>query len=274
MSQPQPPRESLTEILSLQPEAGDAWLGRLESFWGASTRGDLLARAALAARSHGAVDGALTSLQAFFSGPAPPDVPLALDCESLGQSWFRAQVQHGTDEVAQVAMHFGGATAPDALDYLGTPLPSDLPAPEGLRSEAEQAAQEGWSQYAVGPFESRRIGEPVVVANDAPAEWVGWLRAREPVSAGLRGPGLVFLSEYRSHWAIELRLGDAFPAHALDLIDFSLWVHRPEVWSEWWLVRTVSDVGHAGRCFSRREIFAREGALVATSAWETRVRAR
>jgi acyl-CoA thioesterase-2 len=262
----------LDEILALETRPSGSHRATLESFWGASTRGDLLARAALAARSHGAVDGSLTALQAFFSAPAPPDVPLALDCESLGHSWFRAQVHHGTDEVAQVAMHFGGATDPDALDYLGTPLPSDLPAPEDLRSEAEQAAEEGWSEFAVGPFESRRIGEHGFVANDAPAEWVGWLRTREPVSASLRGPALVFLSEYRSHWAIELRLGDAFRAHALDLIDFSLWVHRPEMWSEWWLVRTVSDVGHGGRCFSRREIFAREGALVATSAWETRLR--
>ena len=45
MSQPRPPRDTLAEILSVQPEGDGAFGAQLESFWGTSLGGDLLGRA-------------------------------------------------------------------------------------------------------------------------------------------------------------------------------------------------------------------------------------
>jgi hypothetical protein len=55
---------------------------------------------------------------------------------------------------------------------------------------------------------------------------------------------------------------------SLTLHDFALWIHRPARWDDFWLVTTRSDVGVAGRCFSRREVTTREGERVASAAWE------
>jgi acyl-CoA thioesterase-2 len=104
--------------------------------------------------------------------------------------------------------------------------------------------------------------------------WLGWLRPRAPLGddAVLHAAALAFLSEYRSHWAIERRLGADFPRSDITLLDHSLWVHRALRWDDFWLVRTSTDVGVSGRCLSRREIFTRGGALVASAAWEAVVR--
>ena len=60
----------------------------------------------------------------------------------------------------------------------------------------------------------------------------------------------------------------------ITLLDHSLWIHRLERWDDFWLVRTLTDVGVGGRCFSRREIFTRGGTLVASAAWEAIARPR
>jgi acyl-CoA thioesterase-2 len=112
------------------------------------------------------------------------------------------------------------------------------------------------------------------VKDHEPALWLGWLRPRAPLGddARLHAAALAFLSEYRSHWAVERRLGADFPRTEITLLDHALWVHRPERWDDWWLVRTSSEVGVAGRCLSRREIFTRGGALVASAVWEAALR--
>jgi acyl-CoA thioesterase len=90
--------------------------------------------------------------------------------------------------------------------------------------------------------------------------------------AEIQAAALAFLSEYRSHWAVERRLGAAFPRSDISLEGHALWVHRALPWDDFWLVRTSTDIGVGGRCLSRREIFTRAGALVASAAWEARVR--
>ena len=59
-----------------------------------------------------------------------------------------------------------------------------------------------------------------------------------------------------------------FPRTEITLLDHALWIHRALPWDDWWLVKTESGIGVAGRCLSRREIFARDGRLVASAAWE------
>ncbi len=82
---------------------------------------------------------------------------------------------------------------------------------------------------------------------------------------------LAFVTEYRSHWAIERRLGELFPKASLQLLDHASWVHRAQPFTDWWFVRTESDVAVEGHCLSRREIFDRAGRLLASAQWMTRV---
>jgi acyl-CoA thioesterase II len=156
------------------------------------------------------------------------------------------------------------------LTYQRVSLAADVRAPESLPTEAEMGAREGWAPYAVGPIESRRITSPTQVKDDEPAVWTGWLAPRKPLPQDqtIQTAALVFLSEYRSHWAVERVLGPAFRTTDLALDNLALWIHRPIEWNDFWFVTTRSDVGSGGRCLSRREIFTRQGVLVASAAWQ------
>jgi acyl-CoA thioesterase-2 len=270
MSEPHAPRESLAEMLRVERRGDGRHVARLESFWGGAAQGDLLARAALAAAAgRGAAPSAA---QAVFLGRVLPDVELTLACEELDADRTRVSVRAGDEPVAEVLLRFGPAG--DGLSYQCDAPEPGLPAPETLPSEAEVAAREGWAPFAVGPIESRRLTPYAPVKDHEPAVWLGWLRPRAPLGddAVLHAAALAFLSEYRSHWAIERRLGADFQRSDITVLDHSLWVHRALRWDDFWLVRTSSDVGVAGRCLSRREIFTRGGALVASAAWESAVR--
>jgi acyl-CoA thioesterase-2 len=270
MSEPRPPRDSLSELLAVRSEGGGVFSARLESFWGEAAPGDLLARATLAG-SAGRGAGP-SAIHAQFLRAALPDVALTLECERLSEQRTRVSVREGDARVAEAQLRFGPAG--EGLTYQSVALPRGLPAAEDLPSEAEVGAREGWAQYAVGPIESRRIGPRETVKEHEPATWLGWLRPRVPLGGDplLHAAALAFLAEYRSHWAVERRLGADFPHAEITLLDHALWVHQPRRWDDWWLVRTESDVGAAGRCLSRREIFTRDGALIASAAWEAAFR--
>ena len=272
MTEPRAPRESLTAMLQIRACGDESYETSLESFWGEALTEDLLARATLAAMA--GVDTVPTATHASFRGPLPADLDLSLTREELAPSWIRVSVHHGAAPLADVRCRFGPRG--EGLTYQSRASEPEIPAPEELPSEVELAKAEGWSQYATGPIESRRIGANSPVKDDEPAVWLGWLKPRErlPDDPHSHAAALAFVSGYRSHWAVERRLGADFPRTELTLQDHALWVHRAEHWDDWWLVRTQSDVGVGGRCFSRREIYTRDGDLVASAAWETVARSR
>lgn len=272
MSEPRAPRDSLARMLEIEDQGGGVFRARLESFWGAATPGDLLARATLVATQGG--PDAPSAAQAIFPARALPELELRLEREDLAAERRRVRAWQGGELVCEVTFRFGPAG--DGPSYQCIAPDAGLPAPEDLPSERELGEAEGWGQYAVGPVEARRIGAQTPVQDDEPAVWLGWLRPREALGTGARlhAAALAFVSEYRSHWAVERRLGADFPRSEITLLDHALWVHRAACWDDWWLVRTRSDVGVSGRCFSRREIHTRRGALIASAAWEAAVRPR
>ena len=79
---------------------------------------------------------------------------------------------------------------------------------------------------------------------------------------------LVFLSDFYSHWTGSDRLGVQFVPGCFTSLDHALWVHRPLPWDGWWLLKAVTEVGNAGRTLTRREIYTRDGFLVASTAQE------
>ncbi|HEX2463875.1 MAG TPA: hypothetical protein VHR17_04555 [Thermoanaerobaculia bacterium] len=257
-------------MLTVRQRSDSEFTASLESFWGSSAKGDLLARATLVATV--GTGRAIASAHTFFAGRAQPDVEIRLTREQ--PSADRSRVYSYEDQTLRSETIFRFAGAPDRFTYQTLPALDALPSPEDLPSEVETAKKEGWARFAVGPIESRRIGEHAAVDDGQPAVWQGWLRPRQPLPADTRvqTAALAFLSEYRSHWGVELRLGADFPRSDILILDHSLWIHRSVPWEDFWLVRTSTDVGVGGRCFSRREIFTRAGAMVASAAWEAVVR--
>ncbi len=268
--EPRPPRESLGELLTVEPLGGGAFRAELESFFGDAVAEDLLARAVAVAQAGRAAE--LVASHMSLVALPPPGNAVRFERQDLEGDRCFVRALHEDRGLADVLVRF--ASAQDGgLAYQGLPLPTGLPEPDALPSEHETAAEEGWAPYADGPVESRRIGPwRVEVGEREPAVWMGWLRPRLPLPQSGSAAALAFASAYRSHWAVERRLGDAFAAASITMTDHALWVHDPRPWDDWWLVRTRTEIASRGRCLSHRELFARDGALLATASAELRVR--
>jgi len=269
------PRESLAEMLRLERLRDGEFAARCEDFWGASLGGDVLARAALAAAA--TCEGRqLHSLHASFLRPVPPGLRLALRVEPVADDVDEAHRQvriEGDGLLCQVMARF--APPGDGLGYQDVKPRADLPAPEDLPSTLEQARAEGWTDYARGPIEFRRVNPRVWPdpTGDTSGGHVEWMRPRAPLGDDprLQMAALVFLADFYSHWAFERRVGGKFAHDRFRPLDHALWIHRPVHWNDWWLMETISEVAQAGRALSRRRIFTREGLLVATAVQEARV---
>ena len=100
-----PPRESLKEILTIDKRSTDGYSAALESFWGGTVKGDLIARAVLVA-TEGSTDEP-GGVQAVFTGRALPDVDTSLTRETLGQARRRVELRQDGELVAEVTVRFG-----------------------------------------------------------------------------------------------------------------------------------------------------------------------
>ena len=80
----------------------------------------------------------------------------------------------------------------------------------------------------------------------------------------------MFASDLMSHTGVETRLA-TFPPGDFTSLDHALWIHRPLVWDDFLLIETTSDVAAAGRALTRREVYARGGARVATVVQESQL---
>ena len=98
-----PPRESLEEILTIEGPQGDGYRAALESFWGETVKGDLIARAVLVATDGSADDPG--GVQAVFPGRARPDVVTSLTRKTLGQEDSRLVATRSGDPELQRFLH-------------------------------------------------------------------------------------------------------------------------------------------------------------------------
>jgi acyl-CoA thioesterase-2 len=76
------------------------------------------------------------------------------------------------------------------------------------------------------------------------------------------------MSDVHSDWAVSRRLGGNFPRERFISLDHVVWIHRPVQWDGWLLVRNRSDVANASRALTHREVFLRDGQLLATISQE------
>ena len=268
------PREALGKWMSVTHAAEDAFEAVLENHFGESHRGDLLARCALAALA--ANPGrALSSLHADWLAPAPPGVPIVLRVAALAGDAARCEV-HGAvaaSPCCRVTASFEASSG--ALSYQDATLPPGLPQPESLPTTVEYARKEGWPEaYAAGPVEFRRVGplHPNRARGES-SDHVTWLKLRAPLKrdAQLEQAALIFLATFYDHWEFERRIGERFDYAGFALRSHSVWLHRAARPDGWLLLRAGSRIASGGRALSTRELFAQDGALLATVASEARV---
>lgn len=268
------PRESLASILNVKRLGVTTCTAQLEDFWGETDAGDAPARAALAAAST-CPELSLLSLHALYLEPMSPQIPLDLEVDPLSNGDLiacrRVSLRQSHRLVGSVTLRFGRPGGD--LSYQGATLEYGLPDPEDLPSTAELAEAEGWSPFARGPIELRRIGRPWPWPEAPLTETTfhrEWVLPREPLPADPRieMAAVVFLSAFYSHWTASDRLGVSFRPDRFTPREHSLWIHRTVRWDRWWLLQAVSEVGHDGRMFTRRELFTRDGVLVASAAQE------
>ncbi len=268
------PREALS-FLEVK-RSGDAdWIAQLEDFFGEAQPGDLLARIVLAA-SEFASGQPLHALQTTFLEPPTPAIPLRLRVARLGASERLVSCEVGTAgaPLLCVAQAGFGASA-DGLGCQEAKLPRGLPDPESLPSTHEYARREGWPEaYARGPFEFRRVGPLRPEPGDGSA-LVVWLRARQqpPTGAPLESAVLAFAGAFYPHWEFERRIGERFDYARFRLLRHALFVAKPLRFDGWWLLRGQSQLAAGGRALARRELFTRDGRLIAAATLEALVAA-
>jgi len=272
MADPQRPwARPLDQVLEIEATGEDRYVARGDSF-GAVTLGCAVLAAA---RS---TERTLHSLHAYFLRGVMDERPIELGVERLrdGRRFSHRRVQVRAEGQLACELLASFATPGAGLEAQDVTLAASTPAPELLPSEAEIAAQAGWTADAPGPLggplEWRWLdGAPWrVSAPAASSRYRAWVRPRFPLPAerAWQAAALAFLADYHSHMSVARWLGSfAEPQHYTSL-DQSLWLHRDLPWDDWWHLTTEGVVAHAGRALTRRALHARDGRLVATMAQE------
>jgi acyl-CoA thioesterase-2 len=262
----------LADSLTVERVKAGLYRATLEDHGGRAFGGDVLARAALAAAAE--CEGReLHALHGFFLAPAAGARAYTLHVDALqdGRRLARRRVQLRDGE----RLHFelvASFAAPGASGGWPGPAPAEIAPPEALPSDVELARREGWEEN-LGPVEMRRASPAFPFPPSDPnaaAPWLGWVRPRTPLPDDARAhlAALVYLSDWCSHWGVEVRQGRAFTWSRFASLDHALWLHGPARWNDWLRIETASDVAADGRALTRRTLHARDGRPVATIAQE------
>jgi acyl-CoA thioesterase-2 len=186
----------------------------------------------------------------------------------------RVEVRDGERVCSELIASF--AAPSDGIEYQEPAQSSAPPGPEELPNEAQRARDEGWSPEKPGPIggalEWRYVGRSPWLSEHAQDASIhrGWVRPRAPLpeDPALHAAALAFLADMHSHLGVARRLGGHFEPIGYTSLDQVLWIHRKELWKDWRLLTTISEVAHAGRAWTRRTLHARDGQLVASMAQE------
>jgi acyl-CoA thioesterase-2 len=269
MSTPTPPnRLSLEERLALEAAGEDRFRALLPGF-GAVTLG---CATLAAART---TELALHSLHAYFLRPTPPERLTELNVTRVrdGRRFAtrRVEVRDGDKLCCELLASFAAAGSGPEYEE-SAPLPV-LPIPEDLPDEAQVMKEAGFDLmqpgFLGGPIEMRFTGGSPWRASDV-SLYRAWVRPRKPLPAepAFHGAAIAFLADLHSHVPVARRLGYHFEPFGYTSLDQVVWVHRTEPWTDWLLLTSISDIGRAGRAFSRRTLQGRDGRLIASMAQE------
>jgi acyl-CoA thioesterase-2 len=254
--------------LLIEPDGEDRYRAELPGFGGVTLGCATLA----AARS---TSLALHSLHVYFLRPVPPERPSTLQVSRVrdGRRFAlrRVQVLDGDKLCCELVASFAAPAKGPEYEEPGQ-LP-EMPGPDALADELQVMKDEGLEPgtpgFLGGPLEFRFPDGPPWRAREV-SLYRAWARPRTawPDEPAFQAAALAFTADMHSHMSVARRLGYHFEPFGYTSLDQVLWVHRSEPWSDWRLLTTVSDIGSAGRAWSRRTLHARDGRLIASMAQE------
>jgi len=221
------------------------------------------------------------SMHGYFILPGDVDAPIVYEVDRLrdGNSFTTRRIvaiQHGR-AIFNMAASF---QAPETGATHQADAP-DVPGPEALSRELElvravedQIPEELRSLYTrERPIEFRPVDpvDPFDPATKPPSHHV-WFRARGalPDDRLTHQSVLAYASDYGLLSTALRPHGLSFVQPDLQLasLDHALWFHRPVQADDWLLYATDSPSAAGARGFTRGQIFARDGTLVASVAQE------
>jgi hypothetical protein len=270
MSDGMNPTDDLGGMLALDAKGPNDFEASLENFWGGAVWEDAIARMALAVLTASGKDQ-LASMHVRLLAKPAPETPQPIAARPLtdeADQWIARLGDplclHGSVDLREGE----GASLQDV------PMGANLPAPDELPSTAETAAAEGWTNFAKGPIEFRRIGPMWPTAeNDGLLPHQSWMKLRMglPDDQRIHTAALVYLSAFYSHWSFERRAGPGFDNGAYKTLDHTVWLHGATRWDDWVLLRDANFVADNGVGVAQRHLFSRDGKLLATAMHSGRI---
>ena len=278
---------NLLSILDLEPLERNLFRGRSPQVGWQRVFGGQVIGQALVAAARTVEDRRVHSLHCYFMRPGDPSVPIIYEVDRIrdGKSFTTRRVvaiQHGQ---AIFSMSASFQVEEPGLEHQ---IPMDeVPAPEALPSEQElkerflpvmpEPVRRYWERER--PIEMRPVDLTRYVSRKPlqPKQFL-WFRA----TAALPDDPVVHQSvlAYASDMTL---LDSSLLAHGRSVfdrdlqvasLDHALWLHRPFRADDWLLYAQDSPNSSGARGFSRGEIFARDGTLVASVAQEGLIRPR
>ena len=274
--------DDLHDLLDLEYIEHNIFRGRsIDIGSGSVYGGQALAQSLVAAQRTVDDDRVPHSMHGYFILPGDVDAPIVYEVDRLrdGNSFTTRRIvaiQHGRP-IFNMAASF--QVPEDGAEHQ-TEMP-DVPGPDELpreldliRAVEDQIPEAVRSVYTrERPIEFRPVDpvDPFDPATKPPANHV-WLRARGtlPDDRLTHQSMLAYATDYGLLSTALRPHGLSFvqPDLQLATLDHALWFHRPVQVDEWLLYATDSPSASGARGFTRGQLFAQDGTLVASVAQE------
>ena len=277
---------ALLAILDLAEREKDVFVGKTPSTERQRIFGGQVAGQALVAAGRTVpVERNVHSLHSYFLRPGDPfeEIRYSVDRIRDGRSFTTRRViacqRRKGEDVAIFALTADFHAGEEAVAEHSLPMPS-VPAPETLPGTKEIAARHGeraaWMDAMGRAVEQRFLQDPFAAPPKSPpdTQTYTWFRVAgeltdDPV---VHAAALTFVSDLTLLSAGFARLGGGWPDFIGASLDHAVWFHRPVRADDWLLYETDSPAASSGRALCFGQIWAADGAHVATVAQEGLIR--
>ena len=269
---------ALLAILELEERKPDVFVGRTPSterqrIFGGQVAGQAL----MAAERTAPQDRAVHSLHSYFLRPGDPFEEIRYEVDRIrdGRSFTTRRVvarQHRKGEdVAIFALTADFHAGEKAVAEHCLPMP-DVPAPDTLPGTAEIVSRHGdkaaWMAAMGRAVEQRFLEDPFAAPPKSPPDTKTrtWLRVAGelPDESAVHAAALTFVSDLTLLSAGFARLGGGWPDFIGASLDHAVWFHQAVRADDWFLYETDSPAASHGRALCFGQIWALDGAHVAT----------
>jgi acyl-CoA thioesterase II len=277
---------ALLAILDLAEREKDVFVGKTPSTERQRIFGGQVAGQALVAAGRTVpVERGVHSLHSYFLRPGDPSEEIRYSVDRIrdGRSFTTRRViacqRRKGEDVAIFALTADFHAGEEAVAEHSLPMPS-VPAPDTLPGTKEIAARHGeraaWMDAMGRAVEQRFLQDPFAAPPKSPpdTQTYTWMRVAGELSEDpvVHAAALTFVSDLTLLSAGFARLGGGWPDFIGASLDHAVWFHRPVRADDWLLYETDSPAASSGRALCFGQIWAADGAHVATVAQEGLIR--